>query len=87
MGAPVDGERRKAAAQGRLGGGPGIIDWDSEHGTGGRLTVPVVVVPVGDGAQRITDGAVGPLRLGAVVVAVRRADDSDGARANALQVG
>ena len=48
------------------------------------MTFPVVLTSFGVGTQRVADDAVGPLRLGNVVLAVLRADDE--ARAYALDV-
>ncbi len=59
MGAAVDEEGREAIAQGR----GSIIN--CEHGAGQLpIPVPVVFAPVGEGTQRITDDAVGPIHLG-----------------------
>jgi hypothetical protein len=41
---------------------------DGEHSKG-QLPVPVVLVSVGIGAQRISDEAVGPLHLGVGILA------------------
>jgi hypothetical protein len=57
---------------------------DGEHGER-QVVVPVVLASVGEGAQRVTDDAVGPLHLSVGVLVVRRADDE--ARAPALDEG
>ncbi len=69
---PVDEEGREPVAQ----DGGRIVD--GEHGER-QLSVPVVLAPVREGAQRVPDDAVGALDLGVGVLVVRRADDEAGA--------
>ncbi len=64
MGTPVDEEGGEPVAQGQ-----GHVV-DGEH-CEGQLAVPVVLVPVGIGVQRIANDSVGPLNLGIGVLVVR----------------
>jgi hypothetical protein len=78
--AAVDEEGRQAVAEGGRRVVDGELGWQ-------EVDVPVVLAPVGVGAQRIANDsdAVGPLHLGVGVLVVPRADDE--ARAHALDKG